>query len=149
MANGRLIREFEYDSDGKPVRDILIGLDDEPLVTTYIYDENGKLIRCEGGEGALRGMREFDSNGNEIYRETGNLREKREYNEAGKLVYHEASQEDWTKWEYDADGKLIRDEDSKGSSITYEYDDTGKIVREINQSGVVSTYEYEYYPEEE
>ena len=68
----------------------------------------------------------YDEKGKRIYLEHSNdYRAKREYDEKGKRIYQEDSDDYWAKWEYDEKGNEIYFEDSSGYWEKSEYDEKG------------------------
>ena len=63
----------------------------------------------------VRNNHVYNTNNNEIYRETNNGDWcKYEYNDQGKRTYHEDSTGFWSKREYDTNGNIIYWENSDG-----------------------------------
>ena len=83
----------------------------------YVYNTNGNEIYRESSNGNWV-KREYDTNGNNIYYEYSNgYWEKREYDTNGDNIYYETSNGEWIKREYDKNGNMNYYEDSNGTII--------------------------------
>ena len=123
--------DYEYDSDGKLIKESLIFPSYFSDITEYTYNSAGKLIRADIY---------FDDDfvGHELY----------EYGSNDKIskIYHynsEGNSGDIEIYEYDDEDKLVKVsvlEDGippANSYTTYEYDDDGLLIKSIS-------YDYKY-----
>ncbi len=73
---------------------------------------------------------------------------KEEYDNNGKLIYHETYYGYWSRWEYDADGNQIYYETNNGYWIKKEYDTDGNLIYKENSDGFWEKWKYDEYGNE-
>jgi|GEM_PF-1200055 len=156
-SNGNLLSKTQYRTlSGGGVA----GSDPISVVTSYEYDEQGRVIKVTDGEGYFaitewnewnkplkftdkRGIVttfEYDGNGNllKINRPDGSFEGYQysllaEVDRLGRTITHE----------YDPLGRLIKSIHPDTTFRTYEYDEVGKLTKEINENGAPTLYGYD------
>ena len=102
------------------------------------YDDKGNMIYWEEEYDGYWEKREYDDDGNEIYRESSHGSWwKWEYDDKGNRIYFESSDGNWEKWEYDGNGNVIYNEDHHGDSFVWEYDENGNEIYFQNSDGYI------------
>ena len=109
---------------------------------SFLYDDNGKLVRIEGPKGTFLKI-DSDARGRIAGIETSS-------GSNIEYIYSEKGPEQVKKnenpvvgYSYDDNGNLTRIENPKTGSVDFEYDDRGRVIRQTWADGSQETYQYD------
>ncbi|MGA7616881.1 MAG: hypothetical protein WBX15_17050 [Thermoanaerobaculia bacterium] len=120
------LTRFEYDAQNRLAMSIDMSDPDRPLVTIFLYDTRGHLVKKTDPEG----------------RET-----KSDYDLRGNRVKETDAEGAVTTYTYDDADRLETLEDARGNVTTYHYDEHGNLFEEIRADG--ATWHWTYDPMDE
>ncbi len=161
------ITAFTYDSDNRKLTETVtrkVGSVTESLVTTYEYNQNGRLLRTIFPD-ATTTSQEWNPNGQRTastdalarrttydYDELGRLN-KTTYPDATTetLAYdaenHRTSRTDAlgrvTQYTYDPVGRVLTTTAPDNTTVTNAYDQAGNLISTTNETGKTTTYAYD------
>ena len=75
----------------------------------------------------------YDEDGLLVYRKTGNLVERWEYDEYGNCTFYESSDGYWIRNEYDKSGNVVFAETPRGWT-RWEYDESQSLLNQVIRS---------------
>ena len=114
-------------------------------VTTYEYDDYGRLVKTTDPEGATTEILAYDSMGDvlQVKDSAGNVT-SHEYNLLGWLVKTTNPDGSFRTFDYDDMGQQISTTDELGDTTSYEFDDYGRPVRTTYPDGSTIAMEYDF-----
>lgn len=137
-----VVTSYSYDEHGRITEQVLNG----NVIERYEYDEQGRLILMEYNYGMwYKGVKtyEYDDEKNSMRYEDGENRSYFEYDDNGYEIYEEYSVGSWAKSEYTDDGIVIKSETSTGEGWENTFDDEGRIVLTEYKNGYWEKREYD------
>lgn len=151
-VNG-IVTLFEHDDRGQVIRRVTDytadGITGDNVVTTYAYDNNGRLIHERtAAEGlVLESFSRFDINGRLVSQSDGAGNETRMiYNDAGELIETIDPENHSTTYTYTPDGLPETMTDAELHTTRTIYDEFGRVDQTIQAEGTLNLItSYTYY----
>lgn len=139
---------FAYDARGFPSQKTeLTNTEDPDLITTYVYNQQGKCIEIRSSDAIQKNS--YDIMGNQIESQLFSHSDRLlSASETGYNLNHAplwqrgANRGDVTFFDYDGSGHLKASK-HKDAYCFYEYDSRGYLIQEVNPCGYVTDREYD------
>ena len=141
---GRVTAVADTETAGYDADDNLTSVSDkENRVTTYTYNESGRLAEETAPNGAVTKYT-YDANGNcTSITDAEDNTTTYEYDENNHIIKETDPLGNETVYSYDARGALSSVTEANGGTDQYEYDGNGNIVKIINPLGDAVCYTYD------